>query len=100
MASIAHEQKPLATEVCSCGVVLRNRYSVIVTTTIVALLPRTFWSDSEIRCGDLSDVLDTGKYSKTICWSCARINKIVSQSEEAHSEEQSLYQNCKLKWEA
>jgi hypothetical protein len=82
----------------SCGESLRDGHSVILVSNVVALLSKTFWTNAETTCGELTEVLESGKPSLVFCWTCAQKNKIVFQTEEEYSNEETNYQNCKLKW--
>ena len=96
--AMINKQKIVEERTDTCGSLLRNRHSVVITSESVVLLPTMFWINAEVRCGDFTEVLETRKSSQVFCWSCARDKGMVVQSEEEYSKEEVRHQDCKLRW--
>ena len=86
--------------VVSCSKLLRSvRYTVIVTDSgVVVTLPEDAWAGSELLCGSLTDLLESGRPSKVICWGCAEENGFVNETEDEHLADIIERQACKIRW--
>jgi hypothetical protein len=88
------------TESAGCRKLLRDvRFTVIIPGSgIVVSLPENAWSDSELQCGSLTDLLQSGRPSKVICWGCARRNGFVDETEAEHHADIIERRASKIRW--
>lgn len=82
--SIALRGKKQRFFVVNCHSILRSKCSVILAPTILVTLPNSFWTATEIRCGDPTVLFS--KHSRAFCWDCARENHLVDENEQKYLE--------------